>query len=68
MSLIVAFFLLATLTYICSLSSFAQTDMGNAGARYFGMEKAFFTVEEVVIGMVSVVSDFYPNILIRGFC
>ncbi|KAK2817675.1 hypothetical protein FQN49_007972 [Arthroderma sp. PD_2] len=31
---------------------FPQTDMGNAGARAIGMEKALHTVEEVVNGMV----------------
>lgn len=33
-------------------SSFVQTDMGNAGAVAFGMEKAHTTVEESVNGIL----------------
>ena len=38
-----------------SSGSFVQTDMGNNGARKFGMEKAFTEVEDCVSGMVSIV-------------
>lgn len=35
---------------------FTQTDMGNAGAKYFGFEQAFVTVKDSVEGIVKVVS------------
>ncbi|KAK0637465.1 putative NADP(+)-dependent dehydrogenase [Bombardia bombarda] len=36
---------------------FAQTDMGNSGARHFGMEKAWITVQESVDGVVKLVDN-----------
>lgn len=38
------------------LHSWVQTEMGNDGARTFGLEKAEITVEESVSGLVKVVS------------
>ena len=35
--------------------SFTQTDMGNAGARAFGLEKAFIEVDDCVKGMVGII-------------
>ena len=46
---------------------FAQTDMGNDGARLFGMEKAFQEVGDTVEGMVKVVS-IYLSGLAMGLC
>ncbi|KAK7947777.1 NAD(P)-binding protein [Apiospora aurea] len=44
----------AALNYIVRRISFdlVQTDMGNAGARFFGMEKAIQTTEESVNGII----------------
>jgi hypothetical protein len=39
------------------MGRFAQTDMGNAGARFYGMEKAYTPVEEAVAGGVKAVSN-----------
>jgi norsolorinic acid ketoreductase len=39
------------------IHSFVQTDMGDSAARKLGLEKAFFEVDEVVRGMVSVIDD-----------
>ncbi|KAK3311862.1 hypothetical protein B0H66DRAFT_614621 [Apodospora peruviana] len=36
---------------------FAQTDMGNSGARHFGMEKAWVTVEDSVNGIVKFIDE-----------
>ncbi|KAK4691480.1 hypothetical protein P7C71_g5527, partial [Lecanoromycetidae sp. Uapishka_2] len=35
-----------------------QTEMGNTGARHFGMEKAYTSVEDCVKGVVNLVSSF----------
>jgi norsolorinic acid ketoreductase len=37
---------------LTSLLRFVQTEMGNNGARVFGLEKAFLTVKESCDGMV----------------
>lgn len=39
-----------------ALCSWVQTEMGNAGARFLGMEKALITIEQSVPDMVKVVS------------
>ncbi|KAM7218342.1 hypothetical protein V8F06_006265 [Rhypophila decipiens] len=36
---------------------FAQTDMGNSGARHFGMEQAFVSVKDSTEGMVKVIDN-----------
>ena len=55
-SLVVVTALLVSVANIWLASRFVQTDMGNAGARSFGMEKAFVTVEDSVAGVVKEVS------------
>ena len=42
-------------------SSFIQTEVGNNGARAFGLEKAHITVEESISGLVRVVSFSRPK-------
>lgn len=36
---------------------FVQTDMGNAGAQAFGLERASITVEDSVNGMLKVIDE-----------
>ncbi|KAJ5823592.1 hypothetical protein N7447_005932 [Penicillium robsamsonii] len=36
---------------------FVQTDMGNTGAQFFGLEKAFQTIEESVDGIVKTIEE-----------
>ena len=44
------------------LRRFVQTDMGNTGAQFFGMEKAFTEVKDSVAGTVKLVC-LIPNSL-----
>lgn len=39
------------------MDSFAQTDMGNTGAKQVGMEKAFTPVDECIAGMVKTIDE-----------
>jgi norsolorinic acid ketoreductase len=43
--------------HVNELCSFVQTDMGNAGAKAVGLEKAFQTVEESVGGIVKTIDE-----------
>jgi hypothetical protein len=41
---------------------FVQTDMGNAGAKKVGLEKAYITVEESIAGMTKVVRFVWADV------
>jgi norsolorinic acid ketoreductase len=52
---------------IC-ICSFVQTEMGNAGARKFGMEKAFTEVNDCVSGLVSIIDGATKEKTSGHFC